>query len=271
MRIPLRAMMPRPPDHAARPAAARAVCALSLAGALALLAGCGAPGRLRGDGPTPAASSPIQLWTDEAPSPPSPSPPDTYEDAFRVPGLPEVASNDIRDVNTIDVVRKDATTMNKATDLDEALLPLVTSGCAHGCRFRTPAYQDITGDGELDLIIATDFKEDHYASVHAYALRKGKVFRILASGACFAAVEVSDKRLTIRAPDPFTGLLDSTIYGWDGWKHGMVYQANLTARITRVRGSLSPTALPRKSTGPPVFRPAEVRSASPNQSDGVPR
>ncbi|MFJ3924136.1 hypothetical protein [Streptomyces sp. NPDC090022] len=186
-----------------------------LTGALALAAGgCAAPGGLDAGEPAPpvaAQPSPDPLWPAwSETSPTSPGAPAATREAPPLPlkGAPEIPAGGFGDdgVDVLDVVRA-----------DQRMKPYAAQGWIQApgrAGLRPPVYQDLTGDGHPELIVAAD-TESGRTVLAAYTAREGKVYPILLTAGARMAVEALGRDLVVR-----TAAQDSVEhavrYRWDG-------------------------------------------------------
>ncbi|MEV8522994.1 MULTISPECIES: hypothetical protein [unclassified Streptomyces] len=134
------------------PTTGRRARAAACAVALLALAGCSAGEGVRDDGPAPTPASSVSaspLWPDRTPAAAPSRPGQGFHAREPVPGI-AVPDGDFSRVDGVRLLAADPAT-------DRA----VQSGlkdCPDGssCRLRPPAYADLTGDGQRELVLAYD-------------------------------------------------------------------------------------------------------------------
>ncbi|MDJ0341216.1 hypothetical protein QMK19_07030 [Streptomyces sp. H10-C2] len=224
--------------------AARALLALLGMGAAVLMTGCSAANEPASAGPTHAASAPVKLWPNRPPAT-EPSVESGAERPIPVPGMPKVASGDIRTVDPVAVVKAELAAAPKVVTGPDALdenTAVKAAACAagaaghKGCPIRTVEYYDLTGDGKADAIIGIDMV-DGFLSLRCYTLSGGVLTRILATVAKPMSVQVAGGDLVVQEPTPSEGYEQRTVYAWDPKERAMAIQSDNYRRSTTPPGS----------------------------------
>ncbi|GAU68129.1 lipoprotein [Streptomyces sp. NBRC 110611] len=213
-----------------------------LAGVAALLvaavsaAGCAGGGGAVSAVSAPALAGPKRLWSDRpVMPPPSPEPVQPAEEPVRLRGIPGAAAG-IRAVNPADVVAADYRAQRPPEDSYEPGAAVVSKirGCTAGkpdCPLRAPVYQDLTGDGEEELILAVDASPGTL-TLRVYALLDGVVTRVLNAVHSPFSVEVAGRDLIVREPIASQGGYEvRTVYSWDAGTRTLVQR---TAEVRQV-------------------------------------
>ncbi|WP_051794624.1 hypothetical protein [Streptomyces sp. NRRL S-87] len=208
----------------------RAPAALALLGVLAAgAAGCADEEGLRSEGDQGEVHAPLTLWKDLHPAPPPPG--QTPGRAAVVPGAPAVPGGDLRRADVLGLVRADivsATREDGGTGrmVDPRAVQRLARCAEHGnpgpdCPVRPAVLHDLTGDGKDELITAVDV-DGRLSELRVYALRDGKVVRVLSRRGVLEGVDVAGGHLTVREPTTNPGLVSISDYVWDPDKGSMV-------------------------------------------------
>ncbi|MFF3452876.1 hypothetical protein ACFYXH_00860 [Streptomyces sp. NPDC002730] len=202
--------------------------AIAVTGVVLLVSSCTASGEPVSAGRTSAASAPAQLWPDrKRASQPEPGRGEDLPAA--VPGVPRVPSGDIRKANLLTVVRAQvaAGSAFDGEPLFDADTTRKIDACASEpahCPVWTPQYRDLTGDGEVDLIVGIETPDDSLA-LWVFKLNDGVVTWIMDAGSAVGSVEIANGDLILREPTGTPGYEMRTVYGWDARKQTMALRA----------------------------------------------
>ncbi|NBE51633.1 hypothetical protein GUY60_09370 [Streptomyces sp. YC537] len=193
-----------------------AATALVLVGTGALT-GCADVEGLRSDGRLDGVTAPLTLWKDITPSPAAPG--TSLGKAAVVPGVPEVASGDMRDADATAVLKADiadAGARDGGTGrlVDQRAVRRLAD-CGDGCPVRPPVLHDLTGDGLSELITAVDV-DGRTSELRVYTVEDRRVTRVLARRAVLEGVEVAAGHLAVREPTSNPVYVSVSDYVWDG-------------------------------------------------------
>ncbi|MFC7305828.1 hypothetical protein ACFQVC_16575 [Streptomyces monticola] len=205
---------------------AAVLCAGLLLGALS---GCADAEGLHSDGPLEDVTAPLRLWQDSTPAPAAPEQRPGRPAA--VPGVPEVASGDMRKADALAVVKADIATSG-AQDrgsgrlVDARAVKLMAACSGDDCPVREPVHHDLTGDGKGELITAVDI-DGRTSELRVYTAKERTVTRILARRGVLEGVEVAAGHLAIREPTSNSQYVSVSDYVWEE-KNGTMALWSLT-------------------------------------------
>ncbi|WP_189545270.1 hypothetical protein [Streptomyces gelaticus] len=215
---------------------------LAVTGASALLGGCVEAGEPQSAGHASVAPAPVRLWPEK---PPAPRPaPDWYgpEEPTPLPGLPEVPSGDIRQLDADSVVAAQiaADARRQRPAFDENMQKRISRCSAEPdqCPVRTPEYKDLTGDGKDELIIGIEERQ-HALVLWVYRIRNGAVTQILNTVGRVLSVEVADGDLVMRESSDSAGYEARTVFSWDS-----AHQIMMSKEMEYDRKTLAPSPEP---------------------------
>ncbi|MFG2142131.1 hypothetical protein [Streptomyces sp. NPDC048650] len=127
-------------------------------------------------------------------------------------------SGDIRTLDALDVVNAEmAEEARTRTSPFETSTERGIARCAaepEHCPVRSPKYQDLTHDGQDELIVGVE-ETRHRLVVWAFMVQGGVVHRILETVGMSLSVEVVEGDPVIRQSTGYPGYDRRTVYSWD--------------------------------------------------------
>jgi len=229
---------------------------------VAVLAGCGDSGDLRGAGATPTAVGPTKLWPQ---LPPASTPALDYgeADTETVKGI-TAPGDDIHKVDPVVVVRAEvaahpAEYSGSHAMYAETVQQLKDCGkkgaLGKKCPILQAYYRDLTGDGKDDLVLGIRFPE-HQLAVRVYTFTHHKLVQVMGTSDSVVSVELAGRDVIIRSPSTLPGYEFRTVWTWDPHQNAMLATRDEIIRV----GSVTPTPTPTPSAS---LTPTPTPSASP--------
>ncbi|MFE7427088.1 hypothetical protein [Streptomyces sp. NPDC057545] len=238
----------------------RTASALGAAAGAVLLAGCGAGGGLRSNGPAPQAVGPARLWPELPPA--SAAPYDYGEgETARIPGI-AVPDGDVHRLDPVAVVRA-ALKARSERPGGAKDIPAETVRHLDACREKPascpvlrPYFRDLTGDGKDEMVLGIRLP-DQQISVRVYKPEAGGLTQILSTADAVISIELAGRDLITRVPSAIRGYEYRTAWSWDDRQRAMLPTRDEILRMPSPRAPRAPV-----ETGPP--RPVPDTAATPS-------
>ncbi|MEU3651606.1 hypothetical protein AB0E67_01960 [Streptomyces sp. NPDC032161] len=238
----------------------RTASALGVAAGAVLLAGCGAGGGLRSNGPAPHAAGPARLWPELPPA--SAAPYDYGEgETARIPGI-EVPDGDVHRLDPVAVVRAGLKARSErsggAKDLPAETVRRLDT-CREepaSCPVLRPYFRDLTGDGKDEMVLGIRLP-DQQISVCVYKPEAGGLTRILSTTDAVISIELAGRDLITRVPSAIRGYEYRTAWSWDARQRAMLPTRDEILRMPSPGAPRTPV-----ETGPP--NPVPDTTATPS-------
>ncbi|MGW6704149.1 hypothetical protein ACWGDE_04555 [Streptomyces sp. NPDC054956] len=226
----------RPRDSAPAPGRAtarRLGAAVALAAGLCALTGCGASGGVQAADrakPAPRAQGPHRLWPERPPAPPEAGRGSEPLLSHPVAGVSvPPTKGGLRDVPPLEVLDADLAQDRADASAGRGTAPAAGSerprapqdpyvgdgygdGHVHGF-VRQAHYRDLTGDGSDELILGIE-QPDHHLNIRAYAVREGRVHRIMNETQRVISVDLAAHDLILRSATGTPGTESRDVWSW---------------------------------------------------------